>query len=446
MSSNYKRFELFWLIISVICLGTAGLYSIAVSMMRLPAVYKIFHLPDFFKISLVIHVTLSINFWFMVIGMYNMQNFLGKSHITRLLKYIVGLGVLLIIISGFIPYSSPVIINYIPLIDNLYFIVGLGLFLGAFLAISFATLFKIFQSNREIFSNVKTHFLFSISFSTIIAYACLIGSYLINKDYIRPGIKFNLEEFSWGIGHILQFTFVEVGFLCLIRNLSEYNEFLNVKTHPQWFNWFLTLKIAVISIAPFFYFSSNHYELFTLHMRYAIGLFLIPSIYLIIKNLAAGTWRNYQHYSVIGLILTIVMNIFGGVLGFAIHEINVTVPAHYHGSLLAITITIMSFFYGAISDISKKINLIIFTPKIRMISFIQLASYGVGNIMHIVGLMIMGGYGALRKTPGDIPMNIFFGKNVFMIGSLLSVAAGITFIVFGMHSIKKIMDKKNFIY
>ena len=119
-------------------------------MMRLPAVYEIFHLPDFFKISLVIHVTLSINFWFMVIGIYNMQNFLGKNHITRLLQYIIGLGVGLIIISGFIPYSSPVIINYIPLIDNLYFIVGLGLFLGAFLAISFATLFKIFQSNREI--------------------------------------------------------------------------------------------------------------------------------------------------------------------------------------------------------------------------------------------------------------------------------------------------------
>jgi hypothetical protein len=446
MSSNYKRFELFWLIISIICLGTAGLYSIAVSMMRLPAIYEIFHLPDFFKISLVIHVTLSINVWFMVIGMYNMQIFLKKSYVTRILKYIVGLGIGLIIVSGFIPYSSAVIINYIPLIDNLYFIAGLGLFLGAFLAISCVTLIKLLKEKKEIFSNIQNHFLFSISFSTIIAYLCLVGSYLINKDYIRPGIKFNLEEFSWGAGHILQFTFVEIGFLCLIRNLGEYNHFLNLKELPKWFNWFLLLKIIVLVIAPFFYLSSNYYELFTMHMRDSIGLFLIPTLYLIIKNLPFVAWKKYQHYSMIGLILMIVMNVYGGVLGFSIREINVTVPAHYHGSLLAITITIMSFFYGAISDIAKKTNIVIFTTRIRKILFIQLISYGVGNIMHISGLMVMGGYGALRKTPGDIPLNVFFGKNLFMIGSLLSVAAGITFIVFGMYALQKIMNKKNSVY
>ncbi len=66
--------------------------------------------------------------------------------------------------------------------------------------------------------------------------------------------------------------------------------------------------------------------------------------------------------------------------------------------------------------------------------------------MHISGLMVMGGYGALRKTPGDIPLNVFFGKNLFMIGSLLSVAAGITFIVFGMYALQKIMNKKNSVY
>lgn len=67
-------------------------------------------------------------------------------------------------------------------------------------------------------------------------------------------------------------------------------------------------------------------------------------------------------------------------------------------------------------------------------------------MMHITGLMIMGGYGALRKTPGDIPMNIFFGKNIFIVGSLLSVLCGLLFICIAAISIKKFVENKLFVH
>ena len=442
MLSYFKKFDLFWILISIICLGTAGLYSFAVSMMRSPVVYNFFHLPEFFKISLVIHVTLSINCWFMITGMYHLQHYVGKNFITTSLKYLIGLSVFLIIVSGFVPYSTPIIINYIPLIDNSFFLFGITLFFGAFLAITIVAFKKLFLKDiRFVFSNIEIQLLISVIFSIIIAYFCLSGSYLINRQYTISGTKINLEEFTWGIGHVLQFTFVEIGFLCLIKNLSQYNSFLKVDKLPRWFNVFFILKLIIVGAAPFFYFFSNYYNLFTLQMRHGIGIFLLPTTILIFSNIRFRNWRNWKHYSLVSLILMIIMSLYGGILGFSIKEINVVVPAHYHGSLLAIVIVIMSFTFGFLSDVSKKVNLDLMTVRFEKFIFIQLLTYGVGDAMHVTGLLIMGGYGALRKTPGDIPPEVLLGKFIFYIGSIVSVLSGVFFIILVGYAVKKVMKK-----
>lgn len=442
MSSNFRRFDIFWLLLSIIALAVSGLYSVVVSMMRVPAIYKIFHLPDFFKISLVIHVTLSINIFFMLFGIYHMQIFLKKSSLTQLLKYCAGFSIFFIIISGFMPNSSAIIINYIPLIDNLFFYIGISIFLFVFWLFSILTLIKLIKEKwLYVKTDLQHHFLFSISITSFVAIKCLIISYLVNMKYIINLKNFHLEEFSWGIGHILQFVFVEIGFLSLLKNLSIFNKFFELDDYPKWVNKFLFLKVMIVLIVPFFYFSSNHYQLFTMHMKYGIAIFIFPPLFLFLKNLLGKIKENFFHYAIIGFILYIIMNLYGGILGFAIREINVIVPAHYHGSLISITILLMSFFYGAIKNIGKRIDMIVFSITTRRLIFFQLVGYCIGNIMHITGLMIMGGYGALRKTPGDIPINIFFGKNIFIIGSLLSVLCGLLFICIAAFSIKKVCKK-----
>ena len=65
--------------------------------------------------------------------------------------------------------------------------------------------------------------------------------------------------------------------------------------------------------------------------------------------------------------------------------------------------------------------------------------------MHITGLVIMGGYGALRKTPGDIPLDVILGKIIFVIGSILSVMAGIFFIGFVIYSVIKITKHRSYL-
>jgi hypothetical protein len=442
MSSTFRRFDIFWLLLSIIALAVSGLYSVSVSMMRVPAIYNIFHLPDFFKISLVIHVTLSINIFFMLFGIYHMQIFLKKSLLTQFLKYCSGFFIFLIIISGFIPHSSAIIINYIPLIDHWFFYIGIFAFFLVFWIFSLFTVIKIIKEKWLLVkTDLQHHFLFSISVTSMIAFLCLILSYLVNIKYITNLRDFHFEEFSWGIGHILQFVFVEIGFLSLLKNLSIFNKFFDLEKYPKWLNKFLFIKILIVGIAPFFYFHSQTYQIFTIHMRYGVAIFIIPILFLFLKNLKGKIKENFFHYSIIGFILYFVVNLYGGILGFAIREINVVVPAHYHGSLISITILLMSFFYGAIKNIGKKIDLTVFSLTMRRLIFFQLVGYCIGNMMHITGLMIMGGYGALRKTPGDIPINIFFGKNIFIIGSLLSVLCGLLFICIAAISIKKVCRK-----
>ncbi len=443
MPSVFRRFDLFWLLLTIIALSVSGIYSFAVSMMRIPAIYKIFHLPDFFKISLVIHVTLSINIWFMLFGLYHMGDFLKKSLITKSAKYLSGVSLFLMIISGFVPNSTAITINYIPIIDNIFFISGLILFFVVFAIISIATITKLIKEKFLLVkSDLVHHFLFSISFTSIFAFLCLIASIITNFQYIENIKTFNLEEFSWGIGHIMQFVFVEIGFLSLTKNLSIYNKFLQLNEYPKWLNKFLIIKISIVAISPFFYFFHNYYEIFTWHMRYGLAIFILPILFLLVKKLKHDIKTHYFHYSIIGFILYFFINIYGGVLGFSIREINATVPAHYHGSLISITILLMSFFYGTMSYLGKKIDLRLLSISMRRTIFSQLISYGLGNSLHITGLMMMGGYGALRKTPGGVPIEIFIGKIIFIVGSILSIVSGIVFIALSIILMKKICKKR----
>ncbi len=87
--------------------------------------------------------------------------------------------------------------------------------------------------------------------------------------------------------------------------------------------------------------------------------------------------------------------IYGGLLGSKITISNTLIPAHYHGSTVAVTISLIALTYIFLPKLgAKKINskMAIWQPLI----------YGAGQIIHITGLAISGGYGALRKSPDSL--------------------------------------------
>lgn len=454
---NLKKNSLFWFILAIFSLSISGFYSLFVALMRVPFIYNIFYYPDFFKTSLVIHVTLSINIFFILfiffIWFEDLKKILikkNKEYYLILISSIALISILLISASGFIKNSISLTINYIPIINNLVFIFGISIFFSLFLCFLFLYFYEFLLPNiKNFFQSLYLNLNFFIFFSAFIAFLCLI-LYILRIKLLSS--NFDLEEFFWGFGHILQFTFIEVSILLIYIIFQKHSLFSDLaisKKNKIYFQILSVIKFITLFIAPFFYIFNDFNTYFTIHMRYGLLIFLLPInlyfFYYLIHRKVIQT--KYSNYTIIGYILSILLCAFGGVTGYFIKEINVTIPAHYHGSLISITIICMIFLYSFIEHINQKFFL---KDTIRRIINIQLILYSVGHFMHISGLIMMGGYGALRKTPGYISsesiksISTIIAKYIFFFGSIMSLIGGLMFIIIGFYILYKNKNKTNY--
>ena len=68
-----------------------------------------------------------------------------------------------------------------------------------------------------------------------------------------------------------------------------------------------------------------------------------------------------------------------------------TIPAHYHGCIVGVTIAMMGFTYWLLPRLGFA------APPPRLATW-QAYLYGGGQLLHIVGLLWSGGYGVQRKV------------------------------------------------
>jgi len=116
---------------------------------------------------------------------------------------------------------------------------------------------------------------------------------------------------------------------------------------------------------------------------------------------------------------------------------NTVIPAHYHGSTVAVTIALIAITYLFLPKVGGgKINsrMAVWQPVI----------YATGQIIHITGLAISGGYGALRKTPDSIHgFSAKFWMGVMGMGGLITMIAGLMFLIICYKSITSPKRGKN---
>ena len=342
--------------------------------------------------------------------------------------------------------------------NNLFFICGLSLFFINFFVFSCFYFYEIILKKiKKVFDQVPGHLNFFLFLTSFVAFLCIVLYVLRVK---LGNSVFDLEDFFWGFGHILQFAFVELSFLCFYFSFFQNSTLFPVNEEGARHNdqlmsnkiWSITLKtlttLKIISllIIPFFYLSYNFRELFTAHMKYALPLFLIPtSLYfltIIFKN--KFLFKKLNNYVILGFFMSFLLGVFGGQIGYSIKEINVTIPAHYHGSLISLTIIMMVFFYMELKKVFLQNSFIFFKQRMNLLINYQLSFYAIGHFFHILGLIMMGGYGALRKTPGDISSSVKIAKYIFFSGSLLSIIGGLIFIIIGFYLIYKLNKIKKY--
>ena len=174
-------------------------------------------------------------------------------------------------------------------------------------------------------------------------------------------------------------------------------------------------------------------------MKYG-GLASLPLGLIIVWNLLSKwTATNIESAAVRGaLISSIILFAAGGIIGFLIHGINVVIPAHYHGSIVGVTLAFMGIAYYLLPRFGYK------NPEWKM-ARLQPYVYGSGQLMHILGLAWSGGYGVQRKTAGaaqgldNLPE--IMGMAMMGTGGLISIVGGIMFLIVVLRSMWP--DKNN---
>ncbi len=400
-----------WIFLAILALACSGLLSITVIFLRLPFISSLVPSAQYiFDNALVIHVNLSILVWMCsIISLLFIINLQNTSKWFNFLWALSTLSMLLMFISAFVSNTEVIKSNYIPVLQNKLFLFGLSLFITSILINAAPT----YMSNKQ--ASYLSIGQIGLVIILVSSFLCFVLAYKnIPIDTYHSDKSLFYEYLFWGGGHLLQFAFAQGMFLVylIISDIS-----LNkITILPLFINSVLAVG------APFIYFvysvdSAELIQFFTWHMRIAgaaLPCFLIILVYRNIKTLLSNKGNYLLH--------SFVLFIYGGVLGVLTIEGNVTIPAHYHGSVVGITIAFMNFIYWLL----PKLN---FKEVKNSIVKLQIYAYSIGHFLHITGLVWLGGYGALRKV-ADLPsISSMLARTCFIIGGAISVIGGMLFVI-----------------
>lgn len=418
-----------WLILAISALTGAGIYSLPPVLFRGPAFKDILPVEEIFASSLVVHVDLSVLVWMLAIGAMLLSQFADEKYkmLYKSAFYAAAVGTALIALSPLTGHVLPLKNNYIPVLQSPVFFMGLGLFATGILMNAFLSL-SSFQKMMPLPTGYGTYV---SAFTIIIAFICFIIGGVKAPAFDSADPQSFYEFIFWGGGHILQVSFTTLVIISWFRllNASGYQNPLPM----QFMYMVFGINLLVSLPAPFFYFSDNHANIFAAHMRYALGISpLIAGVAVLRalikqKDVKPTGEANLRPF----LVLSILLFGYGGVLAHLINGANVTIPAHYHGSIVGITLGLMGLVYYFMPRVGFR------TPT-GLVAKAQPYVYGLGQAMHITGLAIMGGYGALRKDAASSQnIDTMLGKALFFSGGSFAIIGGLMFVIVVFIAMKK---------
>lgn len=393
-----------WFMLAVLALGLSGVYSLIIALLRVPAFAKLMPYENFFRIALVVHVDLSVLLWFLIFIMAFAAANLAKNllFIEKSLFYLVLASIIMLASSPFaggVPYIN----NYVLILENILFILGLALFMGCFTALIFLNLLAAKQSKQNLFINLSL-------FIYIVAIVAFIDSYRylsINGNLLIDNKENYYEVLFWGFGHVIQFIYVLILLYCWAA-LSELQQSLGFKIA------LIAHAICLLPVLLIIFFidinDSDYANYFTQHMKYFGGVSSALMIFLLIGK------KKLNHYLLASLLLYIV----GGLLGFKISESNTTIPSHYHGCIVGVSVAMMGVIIKNFD--SSKLD----SKLLKWQNFL----YSSGQLMHLFGLAASGGYGALRKTiTGEYSQEAKIYLGFIGAGGLIAIIGGLMFFI-----------------
>lgn len=418
-----------WLWLGVTALAIAGIFAVILVAARTP---QLAMFTELFSVSLVIHVDLSVLMWFIAVGGMGWALLLPHEPYAQWRRagfWTVAGATAFMTLSPLDSHWEVIKSNYIPVLNNLPFLFGLGL-LAAGLAVM--TLPVVFHYATQRARNAVPHdlhgFLYA-AFTTLLALgAFFLAGYNMPADL---GTQVMYETLFWAGGHILQVSYTLLmmsAWIALVELLS--GESLNKRAVQLCYA--LTLVTALAHMAGFALYPFDSPEFIGYHTKIMISLggagVSILALLTVARLWAARKLitRKHRAYAA-SLLSSLVVFVVGGALGLFITGQNVVIPAHYHGAIVGVTLALMGLAYAMLPRFGYKS-----VAETRM-AFWQPITYAIGQLMHVGGLAYSGGYGVLRKTPaGDTPnlsADVKAALGFMGLGGLLAIIGGLLFVI-----------------
>jgi len=431
-----RQLARYWLGLGIAALIGAGLLAILLVLSRTPGVQDVFPLRDFFKSALVVHVDLSVLIWFMAFASV-MWSLAGGQRLAMLGRIGFGLaavGTATMTVSPFFPDANPLLNNYIPVLQQPVFFSGLSLaglgftltLIRALLTIRWPTAGFMPVGAGDTLSNDSSSVRFAIFLSALAGTASVAGVfYALLSAPALEGQSY-WEAVFWGGGHTLQFQHTLLMVVAWFWLASELGQ------APKIPGRIITILFAIaalpllavpviLAIAPV---GSAWYTAYFAQLMEFGHTLMMPLIIIVMPSL----WRLRSVNAPVksALIASFLLFATGGVLAYMIKGVNVVIPAHYHGSIVGVTLAFMGLSYVLLPRLGFGI------ADGKMARW-QPYVYGGGQLVHILGLAWSGGYGVQRKVAGaeqmltTLPQKIGMGMMGF--GGLVSIIGGIMFVL-----------------
>ena len=415
-----------WLLLGIAALVGAGLLAILLVLSRTPGIQNVFPLRDFFRAALIVHVDLSVLIWFVAFAgvFWNVAGNRRLIAVGWLGLWLTALGTALLVVSPFFPDTQPLLNNYIPVLQQPVFFAGL-LIAGAGFAL---TLLRALVSLRPDASTRAAtnamHFgTFMAALAGALAVWAFVISWLTHPDYEGQALY---EAVFWGGGHTLQFQhalLMVVAWFWLATELG-----VAPQISPRATKLLFALASLPLLAIPVIYAcwpvgTAKHTAYFARLMELGHPLMLplmLAAMFSLPKVWALKSPAKSAFVASVGLFVA------GGILAYMIRGVNVVIPAHYHGSIVGVTLAFMGVAYVLLPRLG-------FGAVRGGMAEWQPYVYGGGQLMHIVGLAWSGGYGVQRKVAGaeqvlvSLPQKV--GMGMMGLGGLIAIIGGVMFVL-----------------
>ena len=414
-----------WLWLGIMALIGSGLLAILLVLSRTPGIQDVFPLKAFFLSALVVHVDLSMLVWFMAFAAV-IWSAASEDRLAWLGWSGLGLavaGTALMTLSPFLPDAAPLMSNYVPVLQQSAFFAALWI-CGAGFGLAVLRALVTTWPSRWFGAPPLQLGAFLGAVAAFLALGAFVWSWIM-VPHVEGKIYY--EVLFWGGGHTLQFQhalLMVVAWLWIGIALGG-----NPIATPRALSALFYVAALPLLVVPAIYLlvpigSLPHMELFASLMHWGhpyMGPLLLLGLLTLwdARRVAAQPAKS-------ALIASFVLFGAGGVLGYMIHGANVVIPAHYHGTIVGVTLAFMGLAYVLLPQLG-------FRAAEGRMAIWQPYVYGGGQLLHIFGLAWSGGYGVERKVAGaeqlltTLPLKI--GMGMMGLGGLVAIIGGLMFVL-----------------